>query len=281
MSSSNLSLPRHLVSFASFALVTINLLIWLPLLLVAAILRPLLPVGLVRRLIDKLVALIYRAAVKIDAWWFSRVLGIEFALEDPEAVIAQLEPTHSPVIICNHQSWFDIFLLQTLISSNGPMLQFVIKAELLWVPVLGWICLVLNFPRLSRKVDARSRAEDRQRVQVASLTLSEKPGGLLIFPEGTRGNPAKCRQSGSEYTNLLRPKLGGLSVIRDAMNPDTQLLDMSVRYAPGEANCWRCMSGAVNKITVRVEQFQLGDIESTAQWLPQRWRAKDAWMELG
>lgn len=279
MSSPSLPIFRHLVSVTSFGFVAINLLFWLPWLLVAALLRLLLPFAVVRRWAYKAVQWIYRTAVILDAWWFDRVLGIRFELEDPENVLAQLTPEQSPVILCNHQTWFDIFLLQTLISARGPILQFVIKAELIWVPVLGWICLAMNFPRLSRKRDAKSRAADRGRVQSASLTLSEEPGGLLIFPEGTRSTASKREASGSVYTHLMRPKSGGMSVIGDSMPSQTPLLDIGVRYQAGDVDCWRCMSGAVKTIAVRVDGFRLDEIESTADWLNQRWLVKDNWME--
>jgi 1-acyl-sn-glycerol-3-phosphate acyltransferase len=182
------------------------------------------------------------------------------------------------VVICNHQSWFDIFLLQTLISGRGPILKFVIKVELLWVPVLGWICLALNFPRLNRKGDARSRCKDLDSVESASLTLRKEPGGLLIFPEGTRLSEEKRVVRCSPYLHLLLPKAGGLSVIQKSMSGGTSIIDVSIRYNRGDANCWRCMSAAVDKVQVKVESFQFQDVQDSSDWLNQRWSVKDIWL---
>ena len=278
MKSTNISLPGHLTSTLSFVFVAANLLLWLPLLLLGAILRVVLPLGIVKKMTYQMVEVVYRLAVSIDEFWFSRVLGIELQIVDNAEILGSLSHTDSLVVICNHQSWFDIFLLQTLISASGPILKFVIKAELLWVPVLGWICLALNFPRLDRKGDARSRAKDLSSVKSASLRLEEELGGLLIFPEGTRFSKEKRDQSLSRHQHLLRPKPGGFTVIQQAMPADTRLLDISIRYDRGDANCWRCMSGAVDKIVVKVESYQIRDIQNVPDWLGQRWSVKDAWL---
>ena len=111
---------------------------------------------------------------------------VRFEIEDEDLVLETLRPHESPMIIANHRSWFDIFALQTLICRRGPMLKFLIKTELLWVPVLGWVCVALNFPRLQRKGDRRTRTRDLGIVQKASLQLGASPGALLLFPEGTR-----------------------------------------------------------------------------------------------
>ena len=278
MNSSNISIVGHVTSFVSFLFVTANLVLWFPLLLLAAIVRFVVPVGIVEKATHQVVDSVYRLAVNIDAWWISNVLGIELEIEDHMDVLGSLAHSESPVVICNHQSWFDIFLLQTLISGRGPILKFVIKVELLWVPVLGWICLALNFPRLNRKGDVRSRSKDLNSVESASLTLGKEPGGLLIFPEGTRFSDEKRVVRRSHYLNLLLPKAGGLSVIQKSMPGDTRILDISIRYNHGDANCWRCMSTAVDKIQVKVESFQLQDVEDATDWLNQRWSVKETWL---
>jgi 1-acyl-sn-glycerol-3-phosphate acyltransferase len=278
MSSPNPTITEHLTSFVSFTFIVTNLVIWLPLLLLAALTRAVLPFGFVSKTTEKVVDAIYRLAVNIDAWWISRVLGIELELEDDLQVLAGLAPTESPVVICNHQSWFDIFLLQTLISGRGPILKFLIKVELLWVPVPGWVCLALNFPRLKRKGDAESRSKDLRSVESASLRLGTEPGGLLVFPEGTRFSQEKRDRSNSEHQHLLQPKSGGFTVIQRSMPEDTSVLDISIRYNRGDMNCWRCMSGAVDRIFVKVESFQMRDIQDATEWLNRRWAVKDSWV---
>ena len=278
MTSSNLRASEQLTSFVSFAFIVTNLCIWLPLLLLAALARTILPFGIVGKTTARMVDAVYRRAVNIDAWWISNVLGIELEIDDDQQVLGRLSPTDSPVVMCNHQSWFDIFLLQTLISGRGPILTFLIKVELLWVPVLGWVCLALDFPRLSRKGDTKSHSKDLRSVESASLRLGKEPGGLLIFPEGTRFSQEKRGTSNSPHQHLLQPKSGGLAVIQRSMPEDTSLLDISVRYNRDDMNCWRCMSGAVDQIYVKVEPFQMRDVQDATEWLNKRWAIKDSWL---
>ncbi len=272
----------HVLSSISFLFITINLLFWLLFLILGVLIRFFLPFGIVKTTTFKSVQLIYRFAVLFDAWWLLHVLKIRFDIEGEKEVLANLSMNDSPLIICNHQSWFDTFLLQTLISSNGPMLKFLIKRELLWVPVLGWVCMALNFPRLNRRKDTESRASDRKVAERASFKLGDEAGALLLFPEGTRFSAEKRRARQSPYKNLLKPKQGGfntiLQVAANYTGRDTRLLDLSIRYEPGDANCWRCMSGAVDIIHVKVRSTDTGKVSDGATWLGECWRDKDKWL---
>ena len=41
------------------------------------------------------------------------------------------------LIISNHGSWVDIFVLQHLFNRRIPLMKFFLKRELIWVPVMG------------------------------------------------------------------------------------------------------------------------------------------------
>ena len=269
---------NHLVSIVSFTFITVNLLIWLPLLALAAIVRVSLPFPIIKRCTFELVDRIYRVAVRLDGWWFTQVLGLRFLIDDEHEVLAKLKSCDRPLIICNHQSWFDVFLLQTIISSNGPILKFLIKAELLWVPVLGWICIVLNFPRLKRKGDKSSRQRDLHVAKSASTNLSSTPGALLLFPEGTRFSEAKHMRQKCNYRSLLQPKPGGFSVIRDSLTAPTMIVDISIRYPSNGDVCWRCMSGLIDKIYIKVTATSSSEVNDSIGWLNECWAKKDVWL---
>ena len=176
----------HIRSFLSFVFITVNLLIWLPGLIMAALVRIILPTQPVKKTMFRVVSLIYKAAVNIDTWYLTQILKINLNIDAPEELLDELSRPGKSLVICNHQSWFDIFVLQALICRGSPILQFVIKRELLWVPVLGWVCLVLDFPRMQRKKDPQSRLLDRKTAKQASWNLNDEQGALMLFPEGTR-----------------------------------------------------------------------------------------------
>ncbi len=272
-----MTLGRHLISVLSFTFISLNLLTWLPLLLLAALIRFFIPVGGVVKLADRLVDQIYRIAVKINRWWFNSVLGIRFEVVDEDNVLGSLAADESPLIISNHRSWFDVFTLQSLISGEGPILKFLIKAELLWVPILGWVCIVLNFPRLKRSGDLKARRRDLGVVKTASLQLSETAGALLLFPEGTRYTDAKRIQNDSPYHALLEPKPGGFYTIYSSVPQETAIIDVTIGYAPGDDDCWRCMSGLVKGVNIRVSESVKNDVDSL-EWLNECWRQKEHWL---
>ena len=218
-------------------------------------------------------------AASVDAWWFKSVLKIQFLIEDDQKILSSLRSTDRPVIICNHQSWFDVFLLQSLISTHGPILKFLIKAELLWVPVLGWVCLVLNFPRLKRSGDRATREQDLKIVQSASASLTETPGALLLFPEGTRFSEGKKIAQNSPYTFLLKPKPGGFNVIHEALTEPTTIIDVSISYVPGDQACWRCMSGLVSDIRIHLSSSLSDEVTDSVDWLNEIWKEKENWLK--
>ena len=269
---------RHLVSFCSFLFITVNLLIGFAFLLLTLILLPFsITRGFASRMVDK----IYRFAVIVDAWWFVHVLRINFRVDDKMDVLQGLSSSESVIVICNHQSWFDIFVLQTLICRRGPILRFPIKVELLWVPVLGWIAVALNFPRLKRKSDPESRRQDLAAVESASVRLGSECGALMIFPEGTRFSDQKHLHKKSGFQRLLPPKPGGMTAIKNSMPDKTPIMDVTIRYKRGEINCWRFMSGLADSVDVTMTRFVMKDINDVAIWLNQRWTEKDAWLKQG
>jgi len=234
-----------------------------------SIIYALVPVPAVSRGCLFLIDHIYRTAVRVDSFWMRRVVGIELVIKgEPNSHAA-------PVVICNHQSWFDIPLIQEVITGRGPIVRFLIKRELVWVPVIGWICLALNFPRLRRNKKAGDRKSDLYQIQTASKKHRNHKGALLVFPEGTRLTEQKHARQKSPYQHLLRPKTGGLSMIQQAAGADTHLIDITINYHKKNVRIWECLHGDPRKITITLEHFALAEINDVKSWLHSRWLAKD------
>ncbi len=89
-------------------------------------------------------------------------------------------PKRPCVIISNHQSTWETFFLQTLIS---PQIQ-VLKQELLSIPFFGWALRTTKPIAIDRK-DPRGAM---QKVRKQGKESLNKKLSVLIFPEGTR-NP--------------------------------------------------------------------------------------------
>ena len=264
---------RQGLSIASSLWFFSNLGFWLILLIAISPLRAVPFSAFQHQVITPLAHTFYRLAVRINSFWMRQVVGIELVIEGEV-------PAHpNPIVISNHQSWFDIPLVQDVISARGPVLQFLIKRELIWVPIIGWICLVLNFPRLKRSGSADARAYDLAAINNAANELESRFGALFIFAEGTRFTPEKSATQASPYPGLLRPKIGGFSAIVEQAPPETPIIDITLSYAAGSAHFWRCLHGGTPSVRIKVDVFQASEVTDVANWLDQRWRAKSDWLQ--
>ncbi len=212
---------------------------------------------------------LYRWCVRVDSFWMQQVIGIKLN------VVGKSNSHAAPIVICNHQSWFDIPLIQDVISRQGPMVKFLVKQELVWVPIIGWICLVLNFPRLKRSKKSGDRKADFSIIEKTTKSHG-KQGALLIFPEGTRFTPNKHLSQSSPYERLLKPKAGGLRVIKNNTDLNTPLVDITIDYGKVKPNIWRCLRGEPRQIKITIEHFTLADLDNLEEWLNHRWYEKDA-----
>ena len=262
---------QHALSILSAIWVISNLLVWLSLLtLTLPALVVLKPLGRERAL-EPWIGWIYRSAVRIDSVWMLQVVGIQLE------VTGEVPSHPSPIVIVNHQSWFDIPIVQEVISARGPRLTFLVKRSLVWVPVIGWICLLLGFPRLRRTGLLEDRALDLNAVSQAAKQGVAARHALLIFAEGTRFTPKKRSDQDSPFNYLLRPRVGGFSAACQIFPEGTPIIDLSIYY-DGGSHFWRCLGGATKVIRVDVSTHSLDQMISTEAFLNERWEAKDRWL---
>ncbi|MCY3795031.1 MAG: 1-acyl-sn-glycerol-3-phosphate acyltransferase, partial [Gammaproteobacteria bacterium] len=220
---------QHLKALAAFAAVSLNLLFWCAPLLVVLAVRLLAPKA--RPTAHRMGCAIYRWAVAFDDWWLKRVSGARWRCPRLD-----LDPESPCILIANHQSWADIFVLQSAVARRGPVIKFLCKRELAYIPVLGLIMLAFDFPIMRRRgrvdgsVEDRRRG-DRERVRQACAVLFEAPAAMLTFAEGTRFGEAKRRRSVSPHRHLLRPRAGGFTAIVEALAPlEPPVVDVTIHY---------------------------------------------------
>ena len=85
-------------------------------------------------------------------------------------------------IACSHQSMFETFFLQTLF--NSPI--FILKKELLFIPIFGWYLRKIGSISINRKVIDRENLNFLDQISKV-VELTNRP--LIIFPQGTRVLP--------------------------------------------------------------------------------------------
>lgn len=274
-----MTFPRHLRAATCLSAITLNLVFWGLLLL---LLLPAKAAHRTRPWFRRVSHRIYRAAVRVDNVLLRRISGASWNVEE-----LTLDRSRPHIVLANHRSWADILIVQSLIATRGPIVTFLSKRELLYVPIFGLIILAFDFPVLRRQaqrgIDAGSRRDDdRRRVTEAAAALLESPAAILSFAEGTRFTVAKRdanrRDAGdSQYEHLLPPRAGGLAAMIEALAPGGgSIVDLTLAY-PRPSTFWDFLGGAAGLVEVAWETIPIATVESAeaTNWLNDRWRRKE------
>jgi 1-acyl-sn-glycerol-3-phosphate acyltransferase len=92
-------------------------------------------------------------------------------------------PAGAALIAAKHQCMFDVFGLFAIL----PDACFVTKKELMRVPFFGWYCLKMGMIIVDRDGEAKAL---KKLLRDSRDRLGQRRQ-LLIFPEGTRGEPGR------------------------------------------------------------------------------------------
>jgi 1-acyl-sn-glycerol-3-phosphate acyltransferase len=168
------------------------------------------------------------------------------------AGVAGLDPRGWYLVSANHRSWCDILVLQSVFHGRIPFLKFFLKAELIWVPVIGLAWWALDFPFMKRgKPGGRGDLETTRR---ACEKFKLIPTSVINFVEGTRFTAAKHAAQRSPYRHLLKPRAGGMAVALATMGEDfNALLDVTIAYPRGTPTFWDLLCGRMEEVVVRVQ----------------------------
>jgi 1-acyl-sn-glycerol-3-phosphate acyltransferase len=204
------------------------------------------------------------------------------------------------LVFCNHQSWVDILVLQHALNRRAPFMRFLLKQELIWVPLLGfcWWALDMAFLRRYSKQQMLKnptlRNKDLEIAAHACEKLKHIPVSMMSFPEGTRFTLAKQAQQNSPYRHLLRTRYGGTGQILYSFDKALDhLIDVTICYPDGVPGLWQYVSGQVKNIVVKVRRREIPDnirgknfredAEAKAAlrvWMRDIWTEKDAVIDV-
>lgn len=271
-----MSVIAHARAAVSLVSIVLNLLAWSFLLAFLLLLRATIPSFRSRS--RELSAHIYRMAVAIDDWCLQTISRVPRNLPN-----LNLAPSRTCIVVANHRSWSDIFVLQSMISRHGPIIKFLCKQELAYIPLFGLIILAFDFPVVRRKTklgrsDEARRADDRRRVREACKGLYESPAAMLSFVEGTRFSRDRHRELASPYRLLLPPRSSGFTEIVAALEDlDPVVVDATLIYSR-DVTFWEFLGGTDIEVTVCTDQFCVQEVIETdpTVWLKSRWSQKDA-----
>jgi 1-acyl-sn-glycerol-3-phosphate acyltransferase len=284
-------LPHWMIGLLAGVLMVVNALVWVPILLVFAAVKLILPFHAVRLAIDPMLLFIAESWISCNSGWMRLTQRTHWDVQG----IDGLDPKSWYLVNSNHQSWVDILVLQHLLNRRIPLLKFFIKQQLIWVPVMGLAWWALDFPFMRRhseeflKKNPELRGKDQETTRKACEKFALIPTSVMNFLEGTRFTPGKQAKQQSPYRHLLKPKAGGLALALNAMGDKFQsILDVTIVYPDGAPTFSYFLLGKMQRVVVRVRHIPVpqhllqGDYandpqfrEAFAQWVQQLWRDKD------
>ena len=273
------------------AFITLNLTIWILPLLLLALIKLIVPLQPVKQAVYKLMLGIYFVAVKIDLVLFQWILNIRFEVDS----LDDLQVDKNYLVVSNHRSWADILVYQSILIDHSPIIKFIVKKELLYLPLVGLICWAYEYPLVHRKSikdGATGNANlktDQKILKDKLLDIGRNPAAIINFAEGSRYTEERRDRYNSPHTNLLKSRAGGLFFILQAFGHQFDyLLDFTILYDCTEPVFFKFLGGKCRKVKVRVNKFLMSDLlqslsdssntlsfEKVDEWLKTLWSGKD------
>ncbi|MEO8218567.1 MAG: acyltransferase [Acidobacteriota bacterium] len=284
-------LPPVLRGCVSFFLLSLNTVMCASLMMPPAVLKLIVPIASARRRIDPLLNSLVEVWAANNDRWLRLVQTVRWEITGMEG----LQRKAWYLVVANHQSWADIFVMQKVFSRRIPVLKFFLKRELMWVPFAGLAWWALDFPFMKRHSEQflrehpERRGEDLKAIRQACEKFSLVPTAVMTFLEGTRFTKGKHDATQSPYDHLLRPKAGGIALALSAMGEYFHsLVDVTIHYPQGVPTFFDFLSGKTSEVVVHVaEQAIPGsllggdygedlDFRTRMQtWVNELWSAKD------
>lgn len=118
---------------------------------------------------------------RFTIWWLKITCNLDYRIEGLENI-----PDSATIVMAKHQSAWETIALQEIL----PPQTWVLKRELLWLPIFGWGLALMHPVAIDRKAGKKAL-----RQVITQGTQRLKSGlWLIIFPEGTRTAPGERRR---------------------------------------------------------------------------------------
>ncbi len=260
-----------------------------------ALLKLAIPIRRWRTLMSRALAWIAETWVRFNSLCIRTFTSTTWEVEGLEGLSRET----SYMVICNHQSWVDIPVLQMLLLGKVPFLRFFLKQQLIWVPLLGIAWWALDYPfmkRYGKQKLARHpelRGKDLETTKKACEKFKDVPVAVINFLEGTRITPDKHVAAGMAFRHLLPPRAGGLAFVLGAMGSHLGgLLDVTIVYPAGIPTVYDLFKNRIPRVRLLARRYDIpadfivGDYagdpgfrERFQAWVTRLWMEKDELME--
>ena len=156
---------------------------------------------------------------RFNVWWLRVTCGIDYQVRGAE----HIDSTRPHVVLSKHQSAWETVAFVAIF----PMQTWVLKRELMRIPVFGWTLAMIDPVPIDRDAGRKALenlvAEGQQRL--------DEGRWVIVFPEGTRvapGEHGRYRQGGA----MLAARTG-YPVLPVALNSGSFWPKKGIRRYPG------------------------------------------------
>ena len=285
--------PSAFVGGLTLLLFGLNTVWWCSVLYLFVLIKLIVPYKGFRHRISLVLIFIANAWIECNSFIFQITHKVKWDVQGVE----NLSPENSYLVVSNHRSWADIFVLQHIFKRHIPFLKFFLKQELIWVPLLGIAWWALDFPFLKRysrqflQKHPELRGKDMAATRKSCEKFKNHPVSVMNFLEGTRFTFEKHKRQNSPFQHLLVPKAGGVALVLSCMGEYlANVIDVTIVYPDNQppVHFWDLLTGNIPRITVKVRALPLPEDvvgrnyeedkayrEMVQQWVNRLWSDKD------
>lgn len=116
-------------------------------------------------------------------WWLEKTCQLSYQVQGLENL-----PSGAAIVLSKHQSAWETIVFQQIF----PMQVWLLKRELLWVPLFGWGLATMQPIAINRK----SLRQSLQQITEQGKQRLAQGLWVVIFPEGTRVAPGEKKRYG-------------------------------------------------------------------------------------
>ncbi len=275
----------------SFTLFCFNLALCGSLVFAGGLLKLLIPLPVFRRNLAYPMNFFYRLWALINYLLICTFNKVSWTIKGDE----NLDKNSWYLMIANHQSWLDIFILSHFARTRIPEPRYFLKDSLKKVPFVGMACWALDMPFMRRysrsylKKNPHLIGKDIETTKKSCLKFKNQPTTIINFVEGTRYTEEKHRRQNNKFQHLLTPKASGIAFTMQTMGEQfDKILLVSIIYPQNPGHIMKDMlKGKLKEVVIDIEQINnsellRGDYNNDVnykrdfhRWLTQLWQRSD------
>lgn len=285
-------LPAFILMPISFTLFCLNLALVGSFLMIGGLLKLVFPFKVIHKAIYHPMHFVYRLWALNNYLIMSLFNKITWTVSGNE----NLSKNAWYLLIANHQSWLDIFVLSNFARTHIPEPKYFLKDSLKKVPFIGMGCWALDMPFMKRysksylKKHPHLIGTDIETTKSSCKKFKNTPTTIINFVEGTRFTPEKHQAQNNNFQHLLSPKAGGIAFTLATMGEQfDKILNITLVYPQNDGHIMKDMlKGRLKEVIIDIEQIDnieelrgnyIDDIQYKKlfhRWLTELWKSNDS-----